>query len=118
MFDIGFLELFVIGIIALIVLGPDRLPKAARTVGLWIGRAKSSFNSIKMEINRELKVQELQQELEAQKAKLEESLPLESLKNNLTETQNDIAAVSQDLEQSLSDKPAAQDKPFSPEKND
>ena len=94
MFDMGFLELFLIGIIALIVLGPERLPRAARTVGLWIGKAKQGFESIKTEIDRELKVKELQQQLEEQKTKLESDLSVgsefSSLKNDLNQTANSI----------------------------
>lgn len=103
MFDIGFLELFVIGVIALIVLGPERLPKAARTVGLWVGKAKQGFNSIKHEIDRELKVQEIQQELEQQKAQLEEQIQLNSLKETMSETQTSINQVAQELNQQQAD---------------
>lgn len=79
MFDIGFLELVVVGIIALIVLGPERLPGAARSLGMWVGKAKQGFNTIKQEIDRELKMQEIQQQLAEQKAKLEQQIQLESL---------------------------------------
>mgnify|MGYP006170338777 CR=1 FL=1 len=50
----GLVVLFVIALIALLVLGPERLPGAARTAGLWIGRIKRSFNSIKAEVEREI----------------------------------------------------------------
>ena len=78
MFDMGFLELLLIGIIALIILGPERLPKAARTVGLWIGKAKQGFESMKTEIDRELKLKELQEQIAEQKAKLEEEVDIGS----------------------------------------
>lgn len=86
----SFLELFLVGVIALIVLGPERLPKAARTVGLWIGKAKQSFESIKTEIDRELKVKELQEQLTKQKAELEQSSGLDSLKQGLEQAKNTI----------------------------
>ena len=54
MFDIGFSELLLVGLVALLVLGPERLPGAARTAGLWIGRIKRSFLSIKTEVEREI----------------------------------------------------------------
>lgn len=54
MFGISFSELLLVGLVALLVLGPERLPGAARTAGLWIGRLKRSFNSIKMEVEREI----------------------------------------------------------------
>ena len=53
MFDIGFSELALISIIGLVVLGPERLPKAARTVGYWVGRARSTFNHLRNELERE-----------------------------------------------------------------
>ena len=46
MFDIGFLEIVIIAAIALIVLGPERLPRAARTAGMWVGRARSMVSAV------------------------------------------------------------------------
>jgi len=54
MFGISFSELLLVGLVALLVLGPERLPGAARTAGLWIGRLKRSFNAIKSEVEREI----------------------------------------------------------------
>ena len=54
MFDIGFSELLVIAVVALLVLGPERLPKAARFAGLWVRRARTQWNSVKSEFEREL----------------------------------------------------------------
>ena len=54
MFGISFSELLLVGLVALLVLGPERLPGAARTAGLWIGRMKRSFNAIKTEVEREI----------------------------------------------------------------
>lgn len=59
MFDIGFSELVMIGIVALIVIGPERLPKVARVAGMWVGRARRTLASVKQEIDRELKAGEL-----------------------------------------------------------
>ncbi len=59
MFDIGFSELLVIAIVTLIVVGPERLPKVARTVGLLFGRAQRYVSEVKNDINRELKLEEL-----------------------------------------------------------
>jgi sec-independent protein translocase protein TatB len=63
MFDIGFWELFLIAIVALVVVGPERLPKLVRITGLWIGRANSSIQSIRNEISQELRAEELKQAL-------------------------------------------------------
>lgn len=61
MFDLGFWEVFVICLIGLLVLGPERMAKAARMVGYWVGWARSSFNSARTEIERELQVEEMRQ---------------------------------------------------------
>lgn len=63
MFDIGFTELLLIGVVALLVLGPERLPGAARTVGAWLRRARQSFESVKAEVERELREAEVQRVL-------------------------------------------------------
>ncbi|MCO7594301.1 MULTISPECIES: Sec-independent protein translocase protein TatB [Pseudomonas] len=63
MFGISFGELLLVGLVALLVLGPERLPGAARTAGLWIGRLKRSFNSIKMEVEREIGADEIRRQL-------------------------------------------------------
>lgn len=59
MFDIGFSELMVIGIVALLVLGPERLPKVARTTGHLLGRLQRYVADVKSDINREMQLEEL-----------------------------------------------------------
>ena len=54
MFDIGFAELIIIGVVALIVIGPDRLPGAIRTGSAWLNRLRRGFNDIKQEVQQEL----------------------------------------------------------------
>lgn len=63
MFEIGFSELLLVGLVALLVFGPERLPGAARTAGLWIGRLKRSFNAIKSEVEREIGADEIRRQL-------------------------------------------------------
>jgi sec-independent protein translocase protein TatB len=70
MFDIGFWELAVIGVVALLVIGPERLPRVARTAGLWLGRARRFVSSVKADIDRELAADELKKAL-AKQAKSE-----------------------------------------------
>ena len=59
MFDIGFSELVVIAVVALVVLGPERLPKVARTAGVLLGRLQRYVNDVKSDINREMQLEEL-----------------------------------------------------------
>jgi sec-independent protein translocase protein TatB len=75
MFDIGALELVVIGVVALLVVGPERLPKLARTAGLWMGHARRALASVKDEIDREIKAEELKAILQKQA----QSNPLQSI---------------------------------------
>lgn len=63
MFDIGFGELLLIAIVALVVLGPERLPKAARFAGLWVRRARAQWHSVRDELERELAADELKRSL-------------------------------------------------------
>ncbi|MGE4073332.1 MAG: Sec-independent protein translocase protein TatB [Lysobacterales bacterium] len=63
MFDVGFSELMLIALVALVVLGPERLPGAARTVGALLRKARSSFESVKAEVEREVRDEELKRVL-------------------------------------------------------
>ncbi|MGC8121804.1 Sec-independent protein translocase protein TatB [Marinobacter sp. VGCF2001] len=63
MFDIGFLELLICGVIALLVLGPERLPTAARAAGRWVGGARRMVSQFTSELDRQLKAEELREEL-------------------------------------------------------
>jgi len=63
-FDIGFSELLLIAVVALVVLGPERLPKAARFAGLWVRRARNQWDSVKQELERELHAEELKRNLQ------------------------------------------------------
>ena len=66
MFDIGFWELSIIGVVALIVIGPERLPSVARTAGLWFGRMRRFVSTVKTDIDKQLKADELQNILKEQ----------------------------------------------------
>ncbi|MDQ7733491.1 Sec-independent protein translocase protein TatB [Halomonas sp. SpR1] len=74
MLDIGFLELMLIGIVGLLVLGPERLPRAARTTGMWIGKIKRTVSGMQREISAQLEAEELRQKLNEQQKKLDDSL--------------------------------------------
>ncbi|MFN3580982.1 MAG: Sec-independent protein translocase protein TatB [Pseudomonas sp.] len=63
MFDVGFLELLFVAIIALLILGPERLPVAVRTVGLTIGRIKRGFADVRAQVEREIGADEIRQQL-------------------------------------------------------
>lgn len=83
MFDIGFLELLVIALITLVVMGPERLPEAIKTISLWIGRLKQQLAKTRQDIENEVGMDDIRHQLHneqvlkdlgAQKDQLEQSL--------------------------------------------
>ncbi len=73
-FDIGFIELCVIMVVGLFVLGPDKLPIAARALTRWFTGAKRSINAVKSEIDRELQVDEIKRSLNDEKQRVQATL--------------------------------------------
>ena len=63
MFDIGFAELVIMGVVSLLVIGPERLPSAIRTASLWLAKIKRGFNDIKQEVQQEIHNDSVMQEL-------------------------------------------------------
>jgi sec-independent protein translocase protein TatB len=97
MFDIGFSELFVIALVALIVLGPERLPKAARFAGLWVRRARAQWYSVKSELENELADEELRRSLRQARSDLEDARDSlaqggASLKRDLEQARDEVEA--------------------------
>jgi len=99
MFDIGFWELSIIGIVALIVIGPERLPAVAKNVGLWVGQMKRFVGNMKMEIDKELKADELKKILQEQadSAGIHEIIEegksaLDEVNSEISESENRIQA--------------------------
>ena len=70
MFDVGFSELLIVAVVALLVLGPERLPKAARFAGLWVRRARAQWYSVKSELERELAAEEFKRQFTEPMAEL------------------------------------------------
>ena len=91
MFDIGFGELLVVAIIALVVLGPDKLPGALRTAGLWIGRLRRSFNNIKADIEREVGADEVRRQLRNEAI-------MEKIKNTRSQVTQSVEAVKKEAD--------------------
>lgn len=101
MLDIGFLELMLIGIVGLLVLGPERLPRAARTAGMWIGKIKRTVSGMQREISAQLEAEELRQKLNEQQQKLDDSLKKAKLDvESIADSPTDAAPAKQsDTEQ-------------------
>lgn len=76
MFDIGFWELVIIGIIGLVVLGPERLPTAIRSVRTWMNKMRSFSQTVQTEIKEELRIHELHEDLkQAEKMNMKDLSP-------------------------------------------
>ena len=86
MFDIGFPELVVVSVVALLVIGPEKLPEAIRTMSLWVGRIQRSFASIRREIESEIGADEIRQQLHN-----------ENIIKELEETKNTLQQAGQDV---------------------
>lgn len=112
MFDIGFWELTVLAVIGLIVLGPERLPVVARTLGLWVGRAKGYVRGITSELEREVQADELRSEVRRTREQIEKQtrsamppLPPET-PGVLADTDDDAPTSRAEAEQRLASSPA------------
>ena len=90
MFDVSFVELAVIALVALLVLGPEKLPRAARTLGLYVRKARQSWYAVRADIERELAADELKRSLErntgAARAAIERELGVEQISHELRQT--------------------------------
>jgi len=89
MFDIGFWELAVIGVVALLVVGPERLPGLARSTGMWVGRARRFVSGVKADIDREIAADELKKALAKQTGSESLYEIIEDTKQTILETQNE-----------------------------
>lgn len=94
MFDIGFAELLIIGVVSLLVIGPERLPDAIRTTSAWVNRLRRSFNDIKQEVQQELHndavMRELKELRDSGDALRKET---QSIGQGLTETLSDVSGL-------------------------
>lgn len=98
MFDIGFSELLVIGLVALIVIGPERLPRVARTLGHLAGRLQRYVSDVKSDINREMELEDLRKMRDSmqQAATSFESSARSELNKTESELNKSVEAVLQD----------------------
>ncbi len=93
MFDIGFSEIALVFIIALIVLGPERLPGLARTAGFWIGKARQMLAEVKSEIEREMQVDEIKRSIR----EVENAADIKKLAERVQSINSDVQGVITDV---------------------
>ncbi len=96
MFDIGFTEIMVIGVVALVVIGPERLPKVARTAGILMGRMQRYVAGVKADINREMEefdslkdLKDLRKDVEAAGSEIESGM-----RKNMLDAQQEVQSIS------------------------
>lgn len=103
MFDLGFWEIVLVLVVALLVVGPERLPGLARQVGLWVGKAKRFVSSVRSDIERELEAEELKKILNKQQDQIQELKGMISetqadVRGELTETEHLVSVIEEQLE--------------------
>ena len=74
MFDIGFTELVLVAVIGLLILGPERMPVAVRTIGLWVGKIKRTVSGVQKEIQDELRVDEIRKKADENRKAIEDRM--------------------------------------------
>jgi sec-independent protein translocase protein TatB len=94
MFDIGMFEMILIGVIALLILGPERMPEAARTAGRWVAKARSYITGIKADVASQLSIDELNE--------------LRQLRNDLTSAQTELNKFKQGASSTLNEQVSLQ----------
>jgi sec-independent protein translocase protein TatB len=107
MFDIGFSELVVIGLVALVVLGPERLPRVARTLGHLAGRLQRYVTDVKADISREMELEDLKKMKDSMQ---EAATSFEtSVRSEMGKAESDLGKTEEELNRSV--EALAQDKP-------
>lgn len=86
MFEVGFSEILMVGLVALLVIGPEKLPKVARMAGFWVAKSKRIIADVKQEISEEFQAEELRQSLKNKSG-------INEFQKLIDETSNDFRAI-------------------------
>ena len=116
MFDIGFSELLVIGVVALIVIGPEKLPRMARTLGHLAGKLQRYVSDVKADINREIELEDLKKMRDSMQQAASEFQS--SVTSEVAKTEAELNKTGDELNQALEGKPAGEAAPAEPAKPD
>ena len=96
MFEIGFSELMMVALVSLLVIGPERLPKAARLAGYWLGKTRAMFGSVKAEIQLELRAEEMRQLFKDESGLNEFQQLIDETNESVNSIQSSITSLSKD----------------------
>ena len=99
MFDVGFWELCLIAVVALLILGPERLPVAARTAGLWLAKARQMATKVKSEIDRELQLDEVRKQLKEEEVNLKNTTGINDLESLAGDTIDDVKSFNNNMDE-------------------
>lgn len=101
MFDVGFWELMMIGVVALVVIGPERLPGVARTAGKWVGKIRRFVGDVKADIDQELKAEELKRILDVQRSNKPLQEIIDSTTSSLSDVKKETETILSDFEKKV-----------------
>jgi sec-independent protein translocase protein TatB len=96
MFEIGFSELVMVALVSLLVIGPERLPKAARLAGYWLGKTRAMIGSVKAEIQLELRAEEMRQLFKEESGLNEFQQLVDEANESVNSIQSSISSLSKD----------------------
>ncbi len=96
MFEIGFSELVMVALVSLLVIGPERLPKAARLAGYWLGKTRAMIGSVKAEIQLELRAEEMRQLFKDESGLNEFQQLIDETNESVNSIQSSITSLSKD----------------------
>ena len=99
MFDIGFMELLLVAVIALVVLGPERLPGAIKTTAYWVGKIRRSFQSVKADLEREIDADGIRRQLHNEEV-------MKELNKTREQFQNEVGNLKESVSLDKTDEPA------------
>jgi sec-independent protein translocase protein TatB len=102
MFDISFIELLVVFVVALLVLGPEKLPGAVRTGALWIGRAKRSFGKVKAEIEQQINADDIRRQLHNESIMADIEKARKNADNLLKDTRKELDKTQEGMNRAVS----------------
>ena len=116
MFDIGFSELLVIGVVALVVIGPEKLPRLARTLGHLAGKLQRYVSDVKADINREIELEDLKKMRDSMQQAASDFQT--SVTSEVSKTEAELNKTGDELNKALEGQPAEAAKPAEPAKPD